>query len=93
MRSLYLKEITGFFSSITGYIVVIVFLVVNGLFIWVFPGEMNVLDAGYASLDTLFFIAPWVFLFLIPAITMRSFAEEKKSGNLDLLRTRPLSEF
>ncbi len=93
MRSLYLKEITGFFSSITGYIVVIVFLVVNGLFIWVFPGEMNVLDAGYASLDTLFIIAPWVFLFLIPAITMRSFAEEKKSGNLDLLRTRPLSEF
>lgn len=93
MRSLYLKEITGFFSSITGYIVVVVFLVVNGLFIWVFPGELNVLDAGYASLDTLFIIAPWVFLFLIPAITMRSFAEEKKSGNLDLLMTRPLTEF
>lgn len=93
MKSLYIKEITGFFSSITGYIVVIVFLVINGLFIWVFPGEMNVLDAGYASLDTLFLIAPWVFLFLIPAITMRSFAEEKKSGNLDLLLTRPLSEF
>lgn len=92
MRSLYLKEITGFFSSITGYIVVIVFLVVNGLFIWIFPGDMNVLDAGYASLDTLFIISPWVFLFLIPAITMRSIAEEKKSGNLDLLRTRPLSE-
>ncbi|MBN2523991.1 MAG: gliding motility-associated ABC transporter permease subunit GldF [Bacteroidales bacterium] len=92
MRSLYLKEISGFFSSITGYIVVGVFLIVNGLFLWVFPGNMNVLDAGYASLDTLFFIAPWVFLFLIPAITMRSFAEEKKSGNLDLLLTRPLSE-
>lgn len=93
MKSLYLKEITEFFNSITGYIVVIVFLVINALFIWVFPGEMNVLDAGYASMDTLFFIAPWVFLFLIPAITMRSFAEEKKSGNLDLLLTRPLSEF
>ncbi len=92
MRSLYAKEITGFFSSITGYVVVVVFLVLNGLFIWVFPGEMNVLDAGYASLDTLFIIAPWIFLFLIPAITMRSFSEEKKSGNLDLLLTRPISE-
>ncbi len=59
---------------------------------WVFPGELNVLDSGYATLDTLFTIAPWVFLFLIPAITMRSFADEKKSGNLDLLLTRPLSE-
>jgi ABC-2 type transport system permease protein len=92
MKSLLLKEISGFFSSATGYIVIIVFLVVNGLFMWVFPGELNVLDTGYASLNTLFTIAPWVFLFLIPAITMRSFAEEKKSGNLDLLLTRPLSE-
>jgi ABC-2 type transport system permease protein len=93
MKSLYFKEVAGFFNSITGYIVVVVFLVANGLFLWVFPGAMNVFDAGYASLDTLFFIAPWVFLFLIPAITMRSFSEEKKSGNLDLLLTRPLSEF
>ncbi|MBA7527871.1 hypothetical protein ES705_20050 [subsurface metagenome] len=92
MRSLYKKEITDFFSSITGYIVVIVFLVVNGLFLWVFPGEMNILDAGYASLDTLFVIAPWVFLFLVPAVTMRAFSDEKKSGTLDLLLTRPISE-
>ena len=75
-----------------GYMIIVVFLTVNGLFLWVFPGELNILDAGYASLNTLFTIAPWVFLFLIPAITMRSFAEEKKSGNLELLLTRPLSE-
>jgi ABC-2 type transport system permease protein len=92
MRSLFLKEIAGFFSSLTGYLVIIVFLIVNGLFIWVFPGEMNVVDSGYASLDTLFYIAPWVFLFLVPAITMRSFAEEKKSGNMELLLTRPLTD-
>ena len=92
MKTLFLKEITGFFSSITGYIVLVVFLVINGLFIWVFPGERNVLDAGYASLDTLFIIAPWVFLFLVPAITMRTFADEKRSGNMDLLLTRPMNE-
>lgn len=92
MKSLLIKEISQFFSSLTGYIVVIVFLLANGLFLWVFPGEMNILDAGYASLDTLFTLAPWIFLFLIPAITMRSFSEEKKSGNLDLLLTRPLTE-
>lgn len=92
MKSLYLKELAGFFSSITGYSIIIVFLVVNGLFIWVFPGEMNVLDAGYGSLETLFIIAPWIFLFLVPAVTMRSLAEEKRSGNLDLLLTRPLSD-
>jgi ABC-2 type transport system permease protein len=92
MRSLFLKEITSFFSSITGYLVIIVFLVINGLFLWVFPGEMNVLDAGYSSLETLFVIAPWVFLLLVPAITMRSIAEEKKTGNMELLLTRPLND-
>jgi ABC-2 type transport system permease protein len=92
MKSLYIKEITAFFSSMMGYLIIIVFLTVNGLFLWIFPGEMNILDAGYASLGTLFTIAPWVFLFLIPAITMRSFAEEKKSGTIELLLTRPLSE-
>jgi ABC-2 type transport system permease protein len=93
MRSLLFKEISGFFSTATGYLVIIVFLVVNALFMWVFPGEMNVMESGYASLGTLFAIAPWVFLFLMPAITMRSFADERKSGHLDLLLTRPMSEF
>jgi ABC-2 type transport system permease protein len=92
MWSLFLREIRSFFSSLTGYIVVIVFLIANGLFMWVFPGEMNVLDAGYANLDTLFLIAPWVFLFLVPAVTMRTFSEEKKAGTMELLLTRPVSD-
>ncbi|NJK95223.1 MAG: gliding motility-associated ABC transporter permease subunit GldF [Bacteroidales bacterium] len=71
--------------------VIIVFLVTNGLFMWIFPGDTNVLETGYASLDTFFMMAPWVFLFLIPAITMRSFAEEKKSGTMEFLLTKPLS--
>jgi ABC-2 type transport system permease protein len=91
MYSLFFKEITGFFYSLTGYIVIIIFLVVNSLFLWVFEGPMNLLDGGYATLDSLFILAPWVFLLLIPAITMRSFAEEKRSGTLDLLLTRPLT--
>lgn len=91
MLALFQKEIAGFFSSLTGYIVIVVFLTINGLFLWVFPGNMNILDTGTADLNPLFNIAPWVFLFLVPAITMRSFAEEKKAGTLDLLLTRPLS--
>jgi len=70
---------------------VIVFLVVNGLFIWIFNNNLNILESGYATLEPLFIIAPWIFLFLIPAITMRMFAEEKRSGTLDLLITRPLT--
>ena len=93
MIALFRKEISGFFSSLTGYIVILVFLLVNSLFMWVFPGDLNILDGGYANIDTLFVIAPWVFLFLIPAITMRMFADEKKSGTLELLLTRPLSDF
>jgi ABC-2 type transport system permease protein len=86
------KEITGFFSSFTGYIVIIVFLLINSLFMWVFPGGMNVLDNGYAGLDTLFIISPWVFLFLVPAVTMRMFAEEKRLGTIELIFSRPVTE-
>lgn len=93
MLALFRKEISSFFSTLTGYVVMIVFLLANSLFIWIFPGEMNVLDSGYADLDTLFFLAPWVFLFLIPAITMRMFSDEKKSGTFELLFTRPISDF
>jgi ABC-2 type transport system permease protein len=92
MRVLLLKEIRGFFSSLTGYIVIIVFLVTNSLFMWVFPGDMNILDSGYATLDTFFTMAPWVFLFLVPAVTMRSFAEEKRSGTMEFLLPKPLSD-
>lgn len=89
MVALLRKEISGFLSSLIGYVVITVFLLMVGLFLWLFPD--NVLDKGYADLDTLFMIAPWVFLFLIPAITMRSFAEEKRTGTIEMLLTKPLS--
>jgi ABC-2 type transport system permease protein len=86
------KEISGFFSSLTGYLVIVVFLLLNSLFMWIVPGQFNVIENGYATMDSLFAIAPWVFLFLVPAITMRMFSEEKRTGTLDLLYTRPVSE-
>lgn len=91
MFSLLKKEITSFFGSLTGYVVVFVFLLATGLFLWVFPGNFNIPDSGYASLDGLFGLAPWVYLFLVPAITMRLFAEEKRLGTMEVLLTRPLS--
>ncbi len=92
MISILKKELNSFLSSLTGYMVVLVFLILNGLFLWVFPGSFNLLDSGYAGLDGLFFLAPWVFLFLIPALTMRFFADELKTGTIELLLTKPISE-
>jgi ABC-2 type transport system permease protein len=92
MFSIFRKEIAGFFSSLTGYIVILVFLLINSLFMWVFPGEWNIFDNGYAGLDTLFFLSPWVFLFLVPAVTMRMIAEEKRLGTIELIYTRPITE-
>jgi ABC-2 type transport system permease protein len=92
MVTLLKKEISGFFSSLTGYLVIIIFLVTTGLFLWIIPGDNNLLDTGYANLDGYFMLAPWLFLFLIPAITMRSFSDEKKSGTWELLLTRPISD-
>lgn len=92
MYTLLKKEISVFLSSLIGYIVIAVFLLINGLFIWIFPMEFNVLRFGYASLDGLFIIAPFVFLFLIPAITMRLFADERRSGTMELLLTKPVND-
>lgn len=92
MYILFKRELNDFFNSLTAYIVIIVFLLINGLFLWVFPSEFNILDSGYANMDGLFIIAPFVFLFLIPAITMRSFAEERKTGTIEILLTKPLSD-
>src|SRR6056297_1196403 len=92
MWYIFLKEINGFFSTLTGYVVMVVFLTLNSLFMWVFPGQMNVLETGYATLESLFALAPWAFLFLVPAITMRMFAEEKRMGTLELLYVRPVTE-
>lgn len=92
MKSLFLKEINSFLSSLTGYITMVVFLLLTGLFMWVFPGDVNQIDRGTADLDTLFYVAPWVFMFLIPAITMRSFSEEKRTGTIELLLTKPVTD-
>ncbi len=92
MRAIYFKEINTFFSSLIGYVVVGIFLTLMGLILWVFP-EYSILDSRFAALDTLFAVAPQVFLFLIPAITMRSFSEEMQTGTLELLVTRPLSDW
>jgi ABC-2 type transport system permease protein len=92
MISILKKELNSFLGSLIGYMVVVVFLLLNGLFLWVFPGSFNLLDAGYAGLDGLFFLAPWVFLFLIPALTMRFFADEIKTGTIELILTKPISE-
>lgn len=91
MFAIFKKEVQQFFSSLIGYIAIIVFLLVLGLFIWVFP-DTNIFDYGYATLDSFFNIAPYIFIFLIPAITMRSFAEEINTGTIELLSTRPVTE-
>ncbi len=93
MFTLYKKEISSFFTSLMGYLTIIVFLVLTGLMLWVFHTSFNVLDYKYAGLDGLFLLGPFLYLFLIPAITMRMFAEEKRNGTMELLLTKPLSEF
>lgn len=92
MLAILKKEISGFFSSLTAYITIGIFLIVTGLFLWVFP-DSSILDYGYAGLDSLFKIAPYIFMFLIPAITMRSVAEERKEGTYEFLATRPLTDW
>lgn len=93
MFSLILKEINSFLNSLIGYIVIVVFLLTIGLFLWIFPdSSFNILESGYANLDPLFILTPWVYLLLIPAITMRLFSEEKKTGTIELLLTKPLTE-
>lgn len=85
------KEIQSFFASPIGYLVIAIFLVLNGLFLWLFKGEFNILNYGFADLSPFFLLAPWILVFLIPAVTMRSFSDEKKQGTLELLLTKPIS--
>ncbi len=87
------KELNSFFASPIGYLVIAVFLVINGLYLWVFKGDFNILNAGFADLNSFFFIAPWFFLFLIPAITMRSFSDEFRLGTIEILKTKPLTDW
>jgi ABC-2 type transport system permease protein len=92
MLAILKKEINSFFSSPIGYLVIGLFLLLNGLFLWVFKGDFNILDYGFADLSSFFLIAPWILMFLIPAVTMRSFSDEKKQGTLELLLTKPISK-
>lgn len=92
MISIAKKEIHQFFSSLTGYITIILFLLVNGFFLF-FLKDSNIFDFGYATLDKFFELAPWIFIFLIPALCMRSFADEFRTGTFEILQTRPLTNW
>ena len=91
MTTIIKREINSFFSSTIGYLVIAVYLIINGLFLWVFNGNFNILDSGFADLSPYFEIAPWVLLFLIPAVCMRAFSDEMKMGTMELLITKPIS--
>ena len=87
------KEFNSFFASPIAYLVIGVFLLVNGLFLWVFKDNFNILNAGFADLSSFFYLTPWMFLFLIPAITMKSFADEFNSGTIEILKTKPVTDW
>lgn len=91
MFAIFKKELSSFFTAPVGYLVLVAFLVLSGLFLWVFKGPFNLFDYGFADLSPFFLMAPWVFLLLIPALSMKSFAEERKLGTLELLLSKPLS--
>ena len=91
MWAIFKKELTSYFTTPVGYLVMGLFLVLSGLFLWVFRGPFNIFDYGFADLSLFFLLTPWIFLLLIPAITMRTFAEERKLGTLELLLSKPLS--
>ncbi|MFP5436853.1 MAG: gliding motility-associated ABC transporter permease subunit GldF [Bacteroidia bacterium] len=91
MKALLLREIKAFFGSPMGYLVIAVFLLLNGLFLWVFDNDFNILNSGFADLGPFFTLSPWILIFLIPAVTMRSFSDERKQGTLELLFTKPIS--
>jgi len=87
------KELNLFFASPIGYLVIAIFLLINGLFLWIFKGDFNILNAGFADLNSFFFITPWVFIFLIPAITMRSFSDEIRLGTIEIIKTKPITNW
>jgi ABC-2 type transport system permease protein len=93
MRALIYKELQSFFGNIMGYLVIVIFLILTGLNLWVFEGNFNIINSGFADLKPFFDFSPWIFMFLIPAITMKSFAEEIKQGTIELLLTKPLTHW
>lgn len=93
MISILKKEFNAFFSSAVGYLVIGLFLIANGLFLWVLKTDFNILNAGFADLNAFFDLTPWVFIFIIPAITMRSFVDEYNNGTMEILKTKPITNF
>lgn len=91
MLAVFLKDVRSFFSGLLGFLILGVFLLISSLFLWVIPGQFNILDQGFAEMSSFFLFAPWIYLLLIPAVAMKSLAEERKSGTLELLLIRPLS--
>ena len=87
------KEFYAFFASPIAYMVIGVFLLMNGLFLWVFDDDFNILNAGFADLNSFFYLAPWILLFLIPAMTMKMFSSEIQTGTMELLQTKPISNW
>jgi len=93
MLSILRKELNLFFASPIAYLVIGIFLLINGLFLWIFKGDFNILNAGFADLNSLFLISPWFFIFLIPAITMRSFSDEIRLGTIEIIKTKPITSW
>lgn len=91
MYPIFKKEITGFFASPIGYLAIALFLILNGLLLWVFKGNFNIFDSGFAELTPFFQLAPWILTFLVPAICMKLFSDEMKLGTIELLFTKPVS--
>ncbi|MGB1169146.1 MAG: gliding motility-associated ABC transporter permease subunit GldF [Flavobacteriaceae bacterium] len=91
MLAILKKEFNSFFSSSIAYLVIGIFLLVNGLFLWVFNDELNILNAGFADLTSFFFLTPWLLLFLVPAITMKTFSDEFHTGTIEILKTKPIT--
>jgi ABC-2 type transport system permease protein len=92
MRSIFIKEINSFFSSIVGYVALLLFLVACSLFLWIIPTDNNLLRYGYASMDPFFSIAPWLLLLIVPSVTMRSLSDEFKTGTIEWLSTKPVTD-
>ena len=93
MLAILKKEFNSFFASPIAYLVIGIFLLINGLFLWVFNDDFNILNAGFADLTSFFYLAPWLLLFLVPAITMKTFADEFQAGTIEILKTRPITNF
>ncbi len=93
MIAIFKKEINAFFATPIGYLVIALFLILNGLFLWVFKSDFNILHAGFADLSSFFYLAPYIFIFLIPAITMQSFSDEMLQGTIEILKTKPLTHW